>query len=164
MLVLTEEEAITFLTKHGLGEKLTHLDPEKCTTEFTHDVGRRCFYANLLTNHLVTSPDAIVCLDITDWAVWPSAQNMDMFYAYRRSLGEPRLLMGAHFHVFTASEANEFRNILHLALISLFDVAGASTTTDFRFYASHDSWIDVLNYEGAPWRESSAWFFKKPEP
>ena len=161
MLVLNEEEATTFLIQHGLGEKLTHLDPEKCTTEFTSDVGRRCFYANLLTNHLVTSADAIVCLDITDWAVWPSAQNPDLFYSYRRYLGENRHLAEAHFHVFSAPEANEFRNILHLALISLFDVAGASTTTDFRFYASHDTWIDVLNYEGAPWREPSAWFFIK---
>jgi hypothetical protein len=57
----------------------------------------------------------------------------------------------AHFHIFTASEANEFRNILHLSLISLFDIAGASTTTDFHFFASHDEYIDVAWYEGASW-------------
>ncbi len=160
MRVLTESEGRSFLTSHGLGEKLVPLDPNRSTSETTSDVGRRCFYANLLTNHLVTTPDAVVCLDITDWAVWPSSQNPDLFYAYRRYLGENRPLIEAHFHVFTACEANEFRNMLHLALISLFDVGGASTTTDFRFYASHDGWIDVLNYEGAPWREESAWFFK----
>ncbi len=46
-----------------------------------------------------------------------------------------------------AVEANEFRDILHPGLISLFDVAGASTTTDFRIYASHDEYIEVIWYE-----------------
>jgi hypothetical protein len=71
-------------------------------------------------------------LDITDWGCgrrprrWTCSTLTD---------GISRRLIDAHFHVFTAAEANEFRNILHLGLISLFDVAGASTTTDFRFYA-----------------------------
>jgi hypothetical protein len=113
----------------------------------------------MLTNHLITSDTTIACLDITDWAVWPSSQNMDLFYSYRRYLGERRLLVDAHFHVFTAKEANEFRNILHLGLISLFDVAGASTTTDLRFYASHDEYIDVTWFEGAVWQPTMKWFF-----
>jgi len=152
MRVLTESEARDFLIENCLGEKLIHLDPEKSRSEVTTDVGRRCAYANMLTNHLVTDESTIACLDITDWAVWPSSQNMDLFYSYRRYLGEPRLLIDAHFHVFTATEANEFRNILHLGLISLFDVAGASTTTDFRFYASHDEYIEVAWYERAEWQ------------
>lgn len=159
MRVLTDEEARNFLIENNLGAKLTHLDPQTSHTEVTTDVGRRCAYANMLTNHLITSETSIACLDITDWGVWPSSQNMDLFYSYRRYLGERRSLGNAHFHLFTASEANEFRNILHLGLISLFDVAGASTTTDFRFYASHDEYIDVTWYEGAEWQESMKWFF-----
>ncbi|WP_353069381.1 hypothetical protein RBB75_02260 [Tunturibacter empetritectus] len=99
----------------------------------------------------MTSEASVACLDITDWNVWPSSTNMDLFYAYRRYLGEQRFLNDAHFHIFTSSEANEFRNILHLSLISLFDIAGASTTTDFHFFASHDEYIDVAWYEGASW-------------
>jgi len=152
MQVLTPFGARSFLAANGLGEKLSHLFPETARSEFTTDVGRRCAYANMLTNHLITDETAVACLDITDWAVWPSSQNMDLFYSYRRYLGEPRSLIDAHFHVFTAMEANEFRNILHLGLISLFDVAGASTTTDFRFYASHDEYIEVAWYEGADWK------------
>ena len=159
MLVLTEVEAKDFLIANGLGEKLTHLDPQTTRTEFTTDAGRRCAFANLLTNHLITSETSVACLDIPEWGVWPSSTNMDLFYSYRRYLGEPRLLIDAHFHVFTAAEANELRNILHLGLISLFDVAGASTTTDFRFYASHDEYIDVAWYEGAAWQPTMQWFF-----
>jgi hypothetical protein len=159
MRVLTEIEAREFLSQNGLGEELTKLDRETSHTEVTADVGRRCAYANMLTNHLVTEETSVACLDITDWAVWPSSQNVDLFYAYRRSLGETRRLIDAHFHVFTASEANELRNILHLGLISLFDVAGASTTTDFRFYASHDEWIDVAWYDDAPWKATMQRFF-----
>jgi hypothetical protein len=159
MKVLNELEAESFLASHGLSEKLTHLDPETSRIEYTIDVGRRCAYANMLTNHLITNETAVACLDITDWAVWTSAQNMDLFYAYRRCLGESRLLINAHFHVFTASEANQLRNILHLGLISLFDVAGASTTTDFRFYASHDEYIEVRWYKDAEWMPTTEGFF-----
>jgi hypothetical protein len=158
MQVLTELEARSFLAANRLGEKLTHPAPEASRTEFTTDVGRRCAYANMLTNHLVTDETALACLDITDWAAWPSSQNMDLFYSYRRYLGEPRLLIEAHFHVFTAAEANELRNLLHLGLISLFDVAGASTSTDFRFYASHDEYIEVGWYEGAEWEPTMKYF------
>lgn len=164
MQVLTPLEARSFLSANHLGEKLNHLDAETSRTEFTSDVGRRCAYAKMLTNHLITYENSIACLDITDWDVWPSSQNMDLFYSYRRYLGEPRLLIDAHCHVFGAAEANELRNILHLALISLFDVAGASTTTDFRFYASHDEYIDVTWYEGADWEPTMKWFFKADPP
>ncbi len=159
MQVLDPEEAKHFLIANNFGEKLTRLAPGTFRREVTTDVGRRCAYANMLTNHLITSEGATACLDITDWGVWPSSQNMDLFYSYRRYLGEHRSLKDAHFHVFTAAEANEFRNVLHLGLISLFDVAGASTTTDFRFYASHDEWIQVAWHEDAEWRKTTEWFF-----
>jgi hypothetical protein len=161
MHVLTEAEAKAFLLENRLGEELGPPDRENAHTEFTADVGRRCAYAKVLTDHLMTNETSVVCLDITDWAVWPSSQNMDLFYAYRKSLGEQRLLIEAHFHVFTAAEAKECRNILHLGLISLFDVAGASTTTDFRFYASHDEWIDIAWYPGAEWEPTMKWFFSE---
>jgi hypothetical protein len=161
MQVLTESETQSFLAANGLGEKLTHLAAETSRTEFTTDVGRRCAYAKILTDHLLTDEGTIACLDITDWGVWPSSQNMDLFYSYRRYLGETRLLGDAHFHVFRAAEADELRNILHLGLISLFDVAGASTTTDFRFYASHDEYIEVAWYEGAEWQPTMEWFFAR---
>jgi hypothetical protein len=161
MLVLTPAEAKEFLIQNHLLEDPFRIESENAHTEYTADVGRRCAYANLLTNHLITSPDSIVCLDITYWGAWESSQNLDLFYSYRKYLGEQRNLIDAHFHVFKANEANECRNILHLALISLFDVEGASTTTDFRFYASNDEWIDVPWPEGAEWRESMEWFFKK---
>ena len=69
MRVLNEAEATAFLVENGLGEQLTHLGRENAHTEFTTDVGRRCAYANLLTNHLVTSDESVACLDITDWGV-----------------------------------------------------------------------------------------------
>ena len=161
MRVLNESEAELFIQEHGLASKLGHLDPSLCKTEFTKDVGRRCFYANFLTNHLITTESSVACINITDWAVWPSSQNLDLFYSNRKFLGESRLLIEAHFHVFSANEANEFRNILHLGLISLFDVAGASTTTDFHFYASHDEWIDVAWSESALWVPDMQWLFEK---
>ena len=160
MRVLTPDESKPFLLKHGLAEELTHLDRSDVRTEFTTDVGRRCAFANLLTNHTITSEDSIACLEIREWGLCPSSQNLDLFNSYHRYLGEDRRLIDAHFHVFQANEANEFRNVLHLALISLFDVTAASTSTNFRFYASHDEWIDLLWPEGADWIPKMEWFFE----
>jgi len=163
MRALTPDEAQIFVTEHHLAKRIAPLPGEGVHTELTTDVGRRCAYANLLTNFLITSEDSIAFLDITDWSAWDSSQNLDLFYSYRRYLGENRLLHQAHFHVFTALEANELRNILHLALISLFDVNGASTTTDFRFCASNDEGIDLLYRDGDDWVESMQYFFaRKP--
>jgi hypothetical protein len=158
--VLTEAESIEFLRRHKLGDKLSPLTTERCQVEVETDIGRRYAYANLFTNHLIDQAESVACVDITDWAVWANSQNPDLFYSYRRYLGEKRLLIDAHFHVFDASEAKELRNIIHLGLISLFDVAGASTTTNFRFYASHDEWIQTALYDGAPWEETTRWFFQ----
>ena len=163
MRVLTQHEAVIFQAEHGLDDSFSHLSPDQSRTEYTTDMDRRCFLANEFTPLLITDSESIVCLNIIDWNVGPSAQELDLFYAHRRSYGEPRLLIDAHFHVFSANEANEFRNILHLALISLFDIAGASTTTDFRFYASHDEWIDVAWHEDAPWSKQVEALFRKGE-
>ncbi len=159
MLVLTETEARNWLLEHRLGEELAPLGHESARCAVEKDMGRRYIYSNIVTNELISGPESFACVDITDWAVWPSVQNMDLFYAYRRSLGEQRLLIDAHFHVFAAHEANAMRNIIHLALISLFNVAGASTTTGFRFFASHDEWIELSWFEGAPWIPEMQWFF-----
>jgi hypothetical protein len=161
MLVFTKDESRRWLCEHGLAEELTPLDHERARCAVEKDMGRRYIYSNMVANELISTPESVACVDITDWAVWPSIQNMDLFYAYRRSLGENRLLIDAHFHVFPAHEANAMRNLIHLGLISLFNVAGASTTTDFRFFASHDEWIELSWYEGAPWIPQMKWFFEK---
>ena len=69
MKVLNPEEAKHFLIANNFGEKLTRLAPGTFRREVTTDVGRRCAYANMLTNHLITSESATACLDITDWGV-----------------------------------------------------------------------------------------------
>ena len=104
----------------------------------------------MFTEQLITDQTSLACLDITDWNVCTSSTNVNLFYAYRRCLGDTRTLADADFYVFEAAEADQFRNVLHLALISLFDVAGLNTTTDFRFFASHDEYIETAWFEGAP--------------
>ncbi|MBS1815123.1 MAG: hypothetical protein JSS87_09645 [Acidobacteria bacterium] len=159
MRVLTPEQAETFKIQHGWTDAFDHLAPETSRTQFSTDVGQRCVWANALTNHLIATPDCIAALEISDWAVWPSSQNMDLIYSYRELLGEKRPLIEANFHVFKAHEACQLRNILHISLISLFDVAGASTGTDFSFYASHDEYLEVLWYPEADWVETLSWMF-----
>ena len=59
---------------------------------------------------------------------------------------EPRLLIDALFNVFTAAEANEFRNI-------------PGRTTDFYFHESNGEYIEVGWYEGADWQPTMKWLF-----
>lgn len=160
MQVLSNAETEEFLQRHTWATRAEELVAEPLSLEVTTDVGRRYAYANFLTAQLLTNPEAIACVDIDDWDVWPSSQNPDLFYAYRRSLGEHRLLHEAHFHVFTANEAIELRNILHIALISLYNVGAASSGTNLRVFASHDEYIQVSWPEDPDLRPNAEWFLK----
>jgi len=107
--------------------------------EVTTDFGRRCAYENILTNHLVTDQSTLACWTLQTGLsglqvkiIWTSSIPAESIWvSYRKYLGEPRPPIDAHFHIFTAAEANEFRNILYLGLISRFDVPGRARRQTF---------------------------------
>jgi len=84
-----------------------------------------------------------VLLWITCWGVFPSCENPELFYRYRRSLGENRWLIDAPGHIIGEADLKDLECLLDMSLYfywdaSLFDAAGT-----FVFRCSHDDWFSI---------------------
>jgi hypothetical protein len=85
--------------------------------------------------------DSPVCLYVTCWGV--GTEHLDLFYGYRRSLGENRPLIEAPVHLFERTDEDAFISILCMVFFfswdaSVFDTAGRSL-----LQTSHDGWLEV---------------------
>jgi hypothetical protein len=85
--------------------------------------------------------DSPVCLYVTSWGV--GTEHLDLFYGYRRSLGENRPLIEAPLHLFERTDEDAFISILCMVFFfswdaSVFDTAGRSL-----LQISHDGWLEV---------------------
>jgi len=86
---------------------------------------------------------------ITGWGVWPSSENWDLFYGYRRSLGENRHLIDAPVHVVEAADSEALASILSMVFFFGWDAQLMNTTGEFMVTISHDEWLEVRTASGA---------------
>lgn len=84
-----------------------------------------------------------VCIYVSGWMVWPSAENFDLFYGYRRSFGENRTLIEAPVHLFERSEEDAFVSILCMALYFVWDAWVFDVEGKALVRISHDEWLEV---------------------
>jgi len=78
---------------------------------------------------------------ITAWGVFPSAENLALFYGYRASLGEPRLLHEASAHLLFEDDREQLEALLALSLYFLWDVILLDLTDRLVIRTSHDEWL-----------------------
>jgi hypothetical protein len=91
--------------------------------------------------------DSPVCLYVTCWGV--GTEHLDLFYGYRRSLGEKRPLIDAPVHLFDRTDEDTFISVLCMVFFfswdaSVFDLAGRSL-----LQTSHDGWLEVRTSDQA---------------
>jgi hypothetical protein len=87
--------------------------------------------------------NASTCIYVSGWGVWGSAENLDLFYGYRRSFGENRPLIEAPVHVFERTEDEAFVSILCMALYFGWDAWVFDTEGKALVIISHDEWLEV---------------------
>jgi hypothetical protein len=85
--------------------------------------------------------DSPLCLYVTCWGV--GTEHLDLFYGYRRSLGEKRPLIDAPVHWFEQTDEDAFISVLCMVFFfswdaSVFDLAGRAL-----LQTSHDGWLEV---------------------
>lgn len=89
-------------------------------------------------------PDAEVVVYITGWNVWQSSEHLDLFYGYRKSRGEERILMQAPVHIFHGDrDKPEFISIVALLLYFVWDAKLFDRSGNFLLSTSHHSFMDV---------------------
>lgn len=80
---------------------------------------------------------------ITEWGVFPSGENIELFRGYRFSLGEKRALNAAPGHIFESSDRAGVEALVALSLYFYWDIALLEGDACLAARASHDEWIEV---------------------
>jgi hypothetical protein len=85
--------------------------------------------------------DARVCIYVTDWSI--ATEHLDLFYGYRRSVGETRTLIEAPVHLFEPAEKDALISVLCIVFYFfwdawVFDLGGRSLLR-----ISHDGWLEI---------------------
>jgi hypothetical protein len=80
---------------------------------------------------------------ITEWGVWPSSENIDIFYGYRKQFGEERSLMDAPGHFFDTPDISKLQSLLHISLYCYWDALLVWQDWDVAIWTSHDEVVAV---------------------
>ena len=143
MKILTKENASELLGGKSLDAFVAQLSSQLRLVEGTYSApvksGVQIALSKLFA-HLVLR-DSPVCLYITCWGV--GTEHLDLFYGYRRSLGEKSPLIEAPVHLFERTDEDAFISVLCMVFFfswdaSVFDTAGTSL-----LQTSHDGWLEV---------------------
>ncbi len=145
MRILTKEDASELLSGKSLDTFVSQLSnqlrPVGGTYSIPPDSGAKTALSRLFAYLLLRNSS--VCVYVSGWSVWPSSENLDLFYGYRRSIGETRHLIEAPVHIFESSEHDALVSILCMVFYFVwdgwvFDVEGKALVR-----ISHDEWLEV---------------------
>lgn len=81
---------------------------------------------------------------ITEWGIWPSCENLHLYYTVRRSYGDLDLLEEKAGHLFLGFEAEDLASFLQIAMLNGW---GGYLLTDANYvniFFSHDEYLKFL--------------------
>lgn len=81
---------------------------------------------------------------VTEWGIWPSSENWQLYYKLRQTYGDLQLLQDARGHLFLEYESEDLGTFLQLAMLSGW---GGYILTDANYvnvFFSHDEYIDFF--------------------
>jgi hypothetical protein len=81
---------------------------------------------------------------VTQWDVWPSNENLHLFYRLRESYGERRLLSDAPGHLFLKHEGPDLATFIELAILSGWDCYLLPNLKYASAFLSHDGFLDFF--------------------
>lgn len=149
MKILSKEDARELLSGKSLDAFFAQLSSQLQLVEDTYSApvnsGVQIALSKLFAYLLLR--DSPVCLYVTCWGV--ATEHLDLFYGYRRSLGEKRPLIDAPVHLFDRTDEDAFISVLCMVFFfswdaSVFDLAGRSL-----LQTSHDGWLEVRTSDQA---------------
>jgi hypothetical protein len=82
---------------------------------------------------------------ITEYGVWPSAENMHAYYRLRESYGDHRLLHEAPAHLCLKHEREDLATLLWLALLFGWDAYLFSDSDHLAVFFSHDEFLECYS-------------------
>lgn len=93
--------------------------------------------------------DMAVMLWITEWGVWPSSENLHLYYQLRQSYSDHRLLHEAPGHFFLKYEAEDLVSFLQIAVLNGWGGYVLAEADYVDAFFSHDEYIDFYAHADA---------------
>jgi hypothetical protein len=123
------------LVKPGCGDKSAAI-----RLNFPKDIAGAYRWANWISAHLTFAMPSL--LWITEWRIFPSTENLHLYYTVRRAAHDYRLLGEAPGHLFLNFETNLITSFLQIAMLNgwggyFFDQSGYAASS-----FSHDEYFD----------------------
>jgi hypothetical protein len=84
---------------------------------------------------------------ITEWGIWPSSENLHLYYKLRQSYGEPRLLQEAPGHLFLDYETEDLASFLQLAMLNGWGGYILTEANHMNVFFSHDEYLQFFAAE-----------------
>lgn len=100
------------------------------------------FLANSIATVLTAGKP--VLLWVTEWGIWPSSENWDLYYRIRKSYGDSQLLHEAPGHLFLEHESSDLASFLQLAILNGWGGYVLSQADHINAFFSHDEYIDFF--------------------
>jgi hypothetical protein len=92
----------------------------------------------------ITSGDSCL-LWITEYGVWPSSENLHLYYRLRESYGDHRLLHEAPAHLCLKHETDDLTTLLQLALLFGWDAYLLPDSDHLAVFCSHDEFVECYS-------------------
>jgi hypothetical protein len=89
------------------------------------------------------SPADSRLLWVTLSGIWPSSENLHLYYRLRQSYGDLRLLQEAPGHYYLPHETEDFSSFSFVGLVNGWDMFLFDSQDSARVFVSHDGWFDI---------------------
>ncbi len=103
---------------------------------------------------------------VTQWGVFPSSENLHLFYRMRNGYGENRQLFHAPGHLFLKHERADLATFIQLSVINCWDFYLAPAPSWKGAFVSHDEAVDFYadDVDADALKTVRAWFAKDSAP
>ncbi len=81
---------------------------------------------------------------VTEWGIWSSSENWQLYYKLRQTYGDFQLLQDAPGHLFLEYESEDLSTFLQLAMLSGWDGYVLTEADYVNLFFSHDEYMDFF--------------------
>ncbi len=127
--------------------------PYRFRCDFPSKISQLLWFARCIESALQPRTSCLVW--VTEWGVFPSGQNLHLFYRFRETYGDRRLLHEAPGHLCLEYESAEVVTLVHLGILFGWDVHLIPTAGYARAFVSHHAWVDFGFDNDAGGRETA---------
>jgi hypothetical protein len=148
MIFLTPEECQEYCRDFGLESPINNVGSSDLfwhTQRYPAEAYRYFSLSQMLSAHCLSAyaPYDACLLWAENPVIWPSSNNLHLYYRLRQSYGDFRLIHQAPGHSFLGHEQSDLATFMHLGMLFGWDMHVVPQLGDFRLSFSHHECVDI---------------------